>query len=118
MTSLALDLRLSCGFRLMSKRPELSVTLEPSTPMNDDRLTTSASFEDRRRRAPAASSAILAKEIVLRGLRHALDDAGVLHRKEALGDRHIEIAGERERAERDQQRQALMVEHDGAASRA
>ena len=43
MIALALALRAACGFRLMRKRPEFSVTLEPSTPMNEDRLSTSAS---------------------------------------------------------------------------
>ena len=47
-----------------------------------------------------------------RRLRHALDDAGVLDGKEALRDRHIEVAGEQERAERYQEHNALMIEHD------
>ena len=43
MISLAVALRFACGLRLMRKRPELSVTFEPSTPMNEDRLSTSGS---------------------------------------------------------------------------
>ena len=43
MISLALDLRASCGLRLMRMRPEFSVTFEPSTPMKDERLSTSTS---------------------------------------------------------------------------
>ena len=39
----------------------------------------------------------------LRRLGHALDDAGILNGKEALRDRHVEVAGKQERAERDQQ---------------
>ena len=61
MMSLAEVRRSSRGFRLIRKRPVLSVVLVPSTPMNDDRLTTSGSF-----RMAAASacwrSAIAAKE--------------------------------------------------------
>ena len=45
-----------------------------------------------------------------RRLRHALDDPGVLNGKEALRDRHVEVAGEQERAERDQKHDALMIE--------
>ena len=48
----------------------------------------------------------------LRRLGHALDDAGVLNGKEPLRDRHVEVAGEQERAERDQKHDALMIEHD------
>ncbi len=44
MMSLAVALRSSRGFRLISRRPALSVALVPSTPMKDDRLTTSGSF--------------------------------------------------------------------------
>ena len=38
------DLRSSYGLRLIRIRPLLSVVLVPSTPMNDDRLSTSGSF--------------------------------------------------------------------------
>ena len=63
MISLAVALRWSCGLRLISSRPELSVMLEPSTPMKEDRLTTSGSF----RMASARSCwwrAIAEKEVV------------------------------------------------------
>ncbi len=43
MISLAVAVRFACGLRLMRKRPEFSVTFEPSTPMNEDRLSTSGS---------------------------------------------------------------------------
>ncbi len=63
MTSVALPLRCASGFRLMRKRPLFSVGLLPSTPMNDDRLSTAGSC-----RITFASacwrSAIAAKEIV------------------------------------------------------
>ena len=61
MMSLALRLRSLRGLRLISKRPLLSVVLVPSTPIKDDRLTTSGSF----RMASASAcwrSAIAAKE--------------------------------------------------------
>ena len=44
MIALAESVRASRGFRLISIRPELSVTFWPSTPMNEDRLATSGSF--------------------------------------------------------------------------
>ena len=44
MISLTVLLRWSRGLRLIRKRPLLSVTLLPSTPMNDERLTTSGSL--------------------------------------------------------------------------
>ena len=54
--------RVSCGLRLIRKRPLLSVVLVPSTPMKEDRLSTSGSL-----RMTAASacwrSAIAANEI-------------------------------------------------------
>ena len=63
MTSLALTPRRASGFRLMRIRPLLSVTLVPSTPMNEDRLSTAGSC-----RITAASAccraAIAGNEIV------------------------------------------------------
>ena len=56
--------------------------------------------------------AMRSKETSSDGLGDALDDAGVLDRKEPLGDRRIEIAGQEEGAERDEERDPLMVEHD------
>ncbi len=43
MTSLADASRRAIGFRLMSTRPLFIVVLVPSTPMNDDRLSTAGS---------------------------------------------------------------------------
>ena len=63
MTSLALSRRSSSGFRLIWMRPLLIVVFVPSTPMNDDRLSTAGSF-----RMMSASacwrSAMAANEIV------------------------------------------------------
>ena len=44
MISVAEARRADRGLRFTSIRPELSVVLEPSTPMNDARLSTSGSF--------------------------------------------------------------------------
>ena len=46
----------------------------------------------------------------LASLRHRLDDAGILDGEKALGDRDIEVAGQHEGAERDEQRFRLMIE--------
>ena len=67
-------------------RPLLGVVLVPSTPMNDDRLSTAGSF-----RMTSASCLLPlrpwpANETRLRRLGDAQDHAGVLHREEALGD--------------------------------
>ena len=84
--------------------------LEPSTPMKEDRLSTSGSAEDRFRQRLLMGGHLVERNS-LRRLRHALDDAGVLNGKEALRDRHVEVAGEQERAERDHEHDALMIEH-------
>ena len=55
MTSLALALRSSSGFRLIWMRPLFSVVFVPSMPMNDDRLSTAGSLQDHARPAPAAA---------------------------------------------------------------
>ncbi len=44
MTAVTPDLRWLYGFKLIRMRPLLSVVLVPSTPMKDDRLSTSGSF--------------------------------------------------------------------------
>ncbi len=66
MTSVAWTSRLPSlrpnGFRLISMRPLLSVALVPSTPMNDDRLSTAGSFSTIRASA-CWRSAIAANEI-------------------------------------------------------
>ena len=85
ITSLALILRSSSGFRLIWMRPLFSVVLVPSMPMNEDRLSTAGSF-----RIILASAcccrAISPKRNRLRGFRNALDHARVLNGEEALGD--------------------------------
>jgi len=48
----------------------------------------------------------------LRGLGDALDDAGVLDREEPLGDDDIEVAGQDEGPQGDDEREHLVVEHD------
>ena len=75
--------RSSFGFKLMRKRPLLSVVLMPSTPMNDDRPTTSGSF----RMASARALLSLRHRLVRNALGRfgdALDQTGILHRKESL----------------------------------
>ena len=102
MISLALALRSAWGFRLMRKRPELKVTFEPSTPMNELRLSTSGSPEDDPGKRLLVVGHLVEGNIFGR-LRHALNDAGVLDWKEPFRDCHIEVAGEEERAERDEE---------------
>ncbi len=63
MMSLAEILRSSSGFRLIWMRPLLSVVFVPSTPMNDDRLSTAGSFRITRASA-CCRSAIAAKDTV------------------------------------------------------
>jgi len=63
MTSVALTPRWASGFRLMRIRPLLTVTLVPSTPMNDDRLSTAGSFRITAARA-CCRAAIAGNEIV------------------------------------------------------
>jgi hypothetical protein len=83
MTSLALASRSSRGFRLISMRPLLRVALVPSTPMKDDRLATAGSFSTTS--ATAAGARHGREGDRLRAFGDALDEAGVLHREEALG---------------------------------
>jgi len=63
MTSLALTPRRASGFRLMRIRPLLTVTFVPSTPMNEDRLSTAGSFRISEASA-CCSAAIAGNEIV------------------------------------------------------
>ena len=63
MTSTALTPRRASGFRVMRIRPLLMVTLVPSTPMNEDRLSTAGSFRITAARA-CCRAAIAGKEIV------------------------------------------------------
>ena len=77
------------GLRLIWMRPLLRVVLVPSMPMKEERLSTAGSL-----RMTSASfcwrSVMLAKRDGLRRLGDAEDDAGVLHREEALGDDDVE----------------------------
>ena len=66
-------------------RPLLGVVLVPSTPMNDERLTTSGSFRMTfaKRLLPLRHGW---KRNGLRGFRDAQDHAGILHGEKALGN--------------------------------
>ena len=85
-------LRSSSGLRLIWMRPLLSVVLVPSMPMKEDRLSTAGSF-----RITLASACWRSRHRRerdgLRRLRDAQDHAGILHREEALGNDHVEVAG-------------------------
>ena len=110
MISARVASRSPCGLRLISMRPLLSVELAPSTPMNDDRLSTAGSSRiDRGQRLLPLGHR--RERDRLRRLGDALDHAGVLHREEALRHHDVEHHGQRQRAERHQQRQRLVVEH-------
>ena len=84
-------------------RPLLSVALVPSTPMNDDRLCDRRVLQDARRERLLALGHRRERDR-LRRLGDALDDAGVLHREEALGHHDVEQHGQHQRADRDEQR--------------
>src|ERR1700743_520640 len=99
--------RSSLSFRLMRKRPLLRVVLVPSTPMKDDRLPTprpATAFSGVGRGRVGPRRGRIAQHLVGDGAlavghlleRHGragfgdrLDEAGVLQREEALGDRGI-----------------------------
>ena len=89
MTSLALILRSSSGFRLIRMRPLFSVVLVPSIPINEDRLSTAGSFK-----MILPSCLLLVghfrKGDRLRGFGNALDDARILNREETLGNVNVE----------------------------
>ena len=83
-------------------RPLLSVVLVPSMPMKEDRLSTAGSFRI------TCGERLLAlghgrERDRLRRFRNAQNHAGVLHREEAFGDHHVEVAGQAERADRHHQ---------------
>ena len=69
-------------------RPLFRVVLVPSTPMNDDKLSTAGSF-----RMTSAKRLLLlghrGERNVLRGFGDALNNSGVLHRKKSL--RHDDV---------------------------
>ncbi len=103
MISLALSRRSASGFRLMSTRPLLRVVLVPSTPMKVERLSTAGSCRITRARA-CCRSAMAGNEIDCGRLGDAQDDAGVLHREEALGHDDIEEHRQDQGGHRHQQR--------------
>jgi hypothetical protein len=102
-------LRSANGFRLIWMRPLLSVVLVPSTPMNEDRLSTAGFFEDQG--GALADAAPFPRRTPLGGFGHRLDLARVLHREEALGDDDKEYAGDDQRGDGDRQGQAAPLEH-------
>ena len=82
----------------MNTRPLLTVVLPPPAPIADPIEATAGS------RITALSnacwrSAIAWKEISCAASDEADDQSGVLLGKEALGNDHVEIAGQRDRAE-------------------
>ena len=85
---MALIFRSSSGFRLIRMRPLLSVVLVPSTPMNDDKLSTAGSFKITcgERLLPFGHRG---ERNVLRGVGNAVNYAGVLHGKKSL--RHDDV---------------------------
>ena len=85
MTSLALILRSSSGFRLIRMRPLFSVVLVPSMPMNEDRLSTAGSFR-MILASCCCSRGHLREGNGLRRFGDALNDAGILNREEAFGN--------------------------------
>ena len=95
MTSLASILRSSSGFRLIWIRPLLTVVFVPSTPMNDDRLSTAGSSRISLTSA-CWRSAMASNETYCAASEIAEDHARVLHREEALRDDHVEEDGQRE----------------------
>jgi hypothetical protein len=84
MTSLALILRSSSGLRLIWMRPLLSVVLVPSTPMNDERLSTPG-LEDHLGQRLLALRHRIEETTGLRRFGDAQDHARVLHGKKPLG---------------------------------
>ena len=58
----------------------------------------------------------LGRRDVLAGFGNAKDQAGVLGREKALGDRHEENAGDRDRRQKHQQRYELVSQHDVEAA--
>ena len=95
-------------------RPLLGVMFVPSTPMNDERLSTSGSFRITRARA-CWRSAMAVERHGLRRLGDAEDHAGVLHGEEALGHDDVERDRQDQRRDRDHQGGRLMAEHPGRA---
>ena len=91
-------------------RPLFGVMFVPSTPMNDDRLTTSGSF-----RITAASAccrcAIAVNEMVCGGVRNAENHAGILHREKTLGHVIEKHDRQHQRAHGHEQRGRLMPQH-------
>ncbi len=98
------------SFRLMRKRPLLSVALVPSTPMKEERLSTSGILQD-----GAGEFRLLVghggERNRGRATRHALDEARVLKREEAFGDHDVEQHRHHQRYGRNQHGERLVIEH-------
>ena len=93
MTSAALILRCWIGLRLMEMRPLFRVVLVPSAPMNEDRLSTAGILEDDVRQFLLLLRHCR-KGNGLRGLRNALNHAGILLGEETFRNDDVEIHGE------------------------
>ena len=102
MISLAVAWRASCGFRLIRKRPLLSVVFAPSTPMNELKDWTFGVLEY----GGGEDLLALRHRLVRYGfgrLGDALDFARILYGKESLGDEDVEQQRHRQRDARDTQ---------------
>src|ERR1700675_1350189 len=102
MTSVTLPVRSLLGFKLIRKRPLFNVVLVPSTPMKEDRLTTSGSLRTMSARA-RWRSAMVSKD--------PLDQTGVLNREKALGNDYVKTDSDAKRDDGDGKRQRLAVQH-------
>ena len=80
-------------------RPLFGVMLVPSTPINEERLTTSGILQDDARQCALAFGHAL-KGGRLRRLGDSQNHAGILHREEALGHDHVHVKRQDQRAQR------------------
>ena len=111
MISVVLASRSSTGLRLIWIRPELSVVLVPSMPIKDERLSTAGSCK--MRSTSAAGECASRQGSILRRLRDADDDTGVLHREESFGDVNVKHDGCDECRDRDNEGSRLVTEDEG-----
>src|SRR5260370_29891280 len=109
MTSLAVAARSSRGLRLIRKRPVLSVGVGAVDPDERREAHHVGVFQDPRREGLLQLGHARERHR-LRGLRDALDQPGVLHREEALGDEDAEEDGEREGRHRHREGVRLVLE--------
>ena len=109
MICVAVALRSSCGFSPMKKRAVLSVLPLPLPKKVPKRRDVGIAREHGR--DLALQPLHLLRRHVLRGLRDAADQAGVLGREEALRDRDEQRGGERDRGEEHQQGDEAMAQH-------